>query len=79
MTVGFGAWAKSPSAGYRIAKQESICGGGSRRLDHRQPNRAQVLHDTAEGAFGLAPFNGSGDFSTPDKAYFDFAHEVIRK
>jgi len=71
MTVGFGAWAKSPSAGYRIAKQESICGGGSRRLDHRQPNRAQVLHDTAEDAFGLGA-------ATLNNAQLDFAHEVQR-
>ena len=28
---------------------------------------------------GLAPFTKSGDFSTPNEAYFDFAHEVIQK
>ncbi len=28
---------------------------------------------------GLAPFSEPGDFSTPDKAYFDFAHSVIRR
>lgn len=28
---------------------------------------------------GLAPFNTPGDFSTPNAAYFDFAHEVIEK
>jgi hypothetical protein len=28
---------------------------------------------------GLAPFGTPGDFSTPNPAYFDFAHEVVRK
>ncbi len=28
---------------------------------------------------GLAPFKTPGDFSTPNPAYFDFAHEVVKK
>jgi hypothetical protein len=28
---------------------------------------------------GLAPFTTPGDLSTPNAAYFDFAHEVVRK
>ncbi len=28
---------------------------------------------------GLAPFNKPGDFSTPNNAYFDFAHRVIER
>ena len=28
---------------------------------------------------GLAPFNTPGDFSTPNDAYFDFAHDVVKK
>ncbi len=28
---------------------------------------------------GLAPFDRSGDFSTPNPQYFDFAHEVVQK
>jgi hypothetical protein len=28
---------------------------------------------------GLAPFNTPGDFSTPNQAYFDFAHQVIER
>jgi len=28
---------------------------------------------------GVAPFNKAGDFSTPNKAYFDFAHKAIEK
>jgi hypothetical protein len=28
---------------------------------------------------GLAPFNKPGDFSTPNEAYFDFAHQVVER
>jgi Protein of unknown function (DUF4038) len=28
---------------------------------------------------GLAPFDRPGDFSTPNRAYFDFAHRVVEK
>jgi len=28
---------------------------------------------------GLAPFTEAGDFSTPNPAYFDFAHEVVER
>ena len=28
---------------------------------------------------GVAPFSPAGDFSSPNRNYFDFAHEVIRK
>ncbi len=28
---------------------------------------------------GLAPFDTPGDFSTPNRAYFDFAHQVVEK
>ena len=28
---------------------------------------------------GLGPFEKDGDFSTPNKLYFDFAHEVVSK
>ncbi len=28
---------------------------------------------------GLAPFTKAGDFSTPNPAYFDFAHKVVKK
>jgi hypothetical protein len=28
---------------------------------------------------GLAPFNTPGDFSTPNDAYFDFAHQVVER
>ncbi len=28
---------------------------------------------------GLSPFDRPGDFSTPNRAYFDFAHQVVQK
>jgi hypothetical protein len=42
-------------------------------IEHRFASRAPATRA------GVAPFKTPGDFSTPDPAYFDFAHRVVEK